>query len=334
MSGDFQLGDTIYIPFTTRAFATGIPTVLAGTPVVTGSRDANLTQFTTGITLDVSFDGVVGLNLITIVATGGNSYVSGETYTLYLTAGQVDSVSVIGEVVGHFTLEIAPVNWNRVTAPTTAVDLSGTDIQLVDTAAAVTTVNGLAANVITAASINAAAFTAAKFGADFITVTSLAPGCIVKGDQLTGLNDLAATAILSSGSALNTTGGTLDLVTDITTKTGYALTTADHQLIRDEMLPTQNATFSDIPFLFVDSTDHVTPVTGASTITITRSLDGAAFGAVSGTTVTEIGNGMYHIDASAADMNAGQIVFRIAATGGTPNAPDDAFVSIRTTGGV
>lgn len=105
MSGDFQLEDTIYIPFTTRAFATGIPTVLAGTPVVTGHRDANLTQFTTGITLAVDFDDIVGLNMITIVATAANAYAAGETYTLYLSAGTVSSVSVVGEVVGHFTLD-------------------------------------------------------------------------------------------------------------------------------------------------------------------------------------------------------------------------------------
>jgi len=136
MSGDFQLGDTIYIPFTTRAFATGVPTQLANTPVVTGSRDANTTQFTTGITLAVDFDSNTGLNMITVVATGANSYVSGETYTLYLTAGEVDSVSVIGEVVGHFTLEAAPVNWNRVAAPTTTLDLSATTIFLCDTTTA------------------------------------------------------------------------------------------------------------------------------------------------------------------------------------------------------
>ena len=107
MTGDYQLGDTIYIPFTSRAFATGIPTVLAGSPVVTGNRDASVTQFTTGITLTVSHDSIVGKNLITVVATGANAYVAGETYTLYLSAGTVATVSVVGEVVGHFTLDMS-----------------------------------------------------------------------------------------------------------------------------------------------------------------------------------------------------------------------------------
>jgi hypothetical protein len=107
MAGDYQLEDTIYIPFTTRAFATGVPTTLAGTPVVTGHRDANITQFTTGITLAADFDSIAGLNMITVVATAANGYVAGETYTLYLSAGTVGGVSVVGEVVGHFTLDMS-----------------------------------------------------------------------------------------------------------------------------------------------------------------------------------------------------------------------------------
>jgi len=107
VSGDYQLEDTLYLPFTTRAFATGIPTTLAGTPVVTGHRDANLTQFTTGITLAADFDSIGGLNMITVVATAANGYVAGETYTLYLSAGTVSSVSVVGEVVAHFTLDMS-----------------------------------------------------------------------------------------------------------------------------------------------------------------------------------------------------------------------------------
>lgn len=155
-------------------------------------------------------------------------------------------------------------------------------------------VGAMAANVLTAAAINTAAFSEPKFATAFLTAAKFAAGAI-------------------DAAALNA---------DAVDK------------IRDGLLPTQNATFDDIPFLFVDSTDDVTPVTGATGIVITRSLDGAAFGAVSGTTVTEIGFGMYHIDASAADMNAGKIVFRITASGGTPNAPHDAQVSIITGGGV
>ena len=101
---DITLAETIYIFFTTRAFATGIPTVLAGSPVVSAYEDNSATQITAGITLGVSHDSVAGLNLLTIVATGGNGFEASKDYTLVITTGTVDSVSVVGEVVGEFTI--------------------------------------------------------------------------------------------------------------------------------------------------------------------------------------------------------------------------------------
>ena len=67
---------------------------------------------------------------------------------------------------------------------------------------------------------------------------------------------------------------------------------------------------------------------------VTRSVDGGAFGAGTGTGPAEVANGIYQYDASAADMNGGTIMFRFTATTGTPAAPDDAFVFIVTGGGV
>ena len=112
---DRTLGETLYIAFTTRAFATGIPTVLAGTPVVSAYEDGSLTQITAGITLTVDFDGVVGLNMLAIVATGGNGYGTGQEYNMVITTGTVGGVSVVGEVVGQFSLGLS--------ASLTAVDL-------------------------------------------------------------------------------------------------------------------------------------------------------------------------------------------------------------------
>ena len=101
---DITLAETIYIFFTTRAFATGIPTVLAGSPVVSAYENDSVTQITAGITLGVSHDSVVGLNLLTIVATGGNGFEASKDYTLVITTGTVGGVSVVGEVVGEFTI--------------------------------------------------------------------------------------------------------------------------------------------------------------------------------------------------------------------------------------
>jgi len=113
-----------------------------------------------------------------------------------------------------------------------------------------------------------------------------------------------------------------------------AIQAAAAQTIRDEILPTQNAAFNNIEFLFVAASDHVTPVTGAGTMAVTRSIDGGAFGSGTGTGPAEVGNGIYQYDASAADMNGGIITFRFTATSGTPGAPDDVFLTIITGGGV
>lgn len=101
---DITLADTIYILFSTRAFATGIPGTLGGTPVVSAYENDSATQITAGITLGVDHDSVTGLNLLTIVATGANGYENGKDYSLIITTGTVDSVSVVGEVVGSFTI--------------------------------------------------------------------------------------------------------------------------------------------------------------------------------------------------------------------------------------
>jgi len=101
---DYTVEDTIHLAFTTRAFATGVPTVLAGTPVVSAYEAASAVQITAGITLGVDHDSVVGLNLLTIVATGANGYEAGKDYNLVITTGTVGGVSVVGEVVGTFSL--------------------------------------------------------------------------------------------------------------------------------------------------------------------------------------------------------------------------------------
>lgn len=101
--------------------------------------------------------------------------------------------------------------------------------------------------------------------------------------------------------------------------------------ILSNILPEKNAAFSDIEFLFVAASDHVTPVTGATGTAVTRSIDGGAFGSGTGT-LAEVGNGIYQYDASAADMNGTVITFRFTGTGGTPGAPDDVFLTVKTSG--
>jgi hypothetical protein len=59
-------------------------------------------------------------------------------------------------------------------------------------------------------------------------------------------------------------------------------------------------------------------------LSVTRSIDGGAFGAATGS-AAEISNGMYQFDASQADMNGDIITFRFADTGA-----DDTFLTLIT----
>ena len=97
---------TLNFKFTTRQFSTGAPFTLANTPVVkvyTGSADG--TESTAGITLAVDFDGVTGLNNVLIDLSADAFYATGADYMVVITTGTVDSVSVVGEVVAHFSIE-------------------------------------------------------------------------------------------------------------------------------------------------------------------------------------------------------------------------------------
>ena len=76
---------------------------------------------------------------------------------------------------------------------------------------------------------------------------------------------------------------------------------------------TKNTALSGFMFVMVDSDDHATPLTGL-TVTATRSLDGAAFGACANA-VAEVANGWYKIDLAAGDLNGNVVALKFTATG-------------------
>ena len=223
---DYPLEETIHFLFTTRSFATGAPTQLAGSPVLSVYEDASTTQITAGVSVGVDHDTVTGLNLGTVVATAANGYESGKSYHLVITVGTVGGVSVVGEVVGNFsinrsaalrptvagrTLDVstggeAGIDWANVGSPTTAVDLSGTDIQLADT---VTTVTNLHASAATAA-----ALATAQTDLDTITGTD--------GVTLATAQALYAPAKAGDnmGTASSVTGSVGSVVADVTIDAG------------------------------------------------------------------------------------------------------------------
>jgi len=146
---DYALGTTFDVKFNTRQFTTGAPFALAGGAIVAYADD-NVVEIAAGITLSAAFDGVVGLHNIRVVATGGNGYAAGSNYSLVLSAGTVDGVSVVGVVVAEFSIEAqsplrptvagrtldvtatgaAGVDWANIENPATANNLSATNIDV------------------------------------------------------------------------------------------------------------------------------------------------------------------------------------------------------------
>lgn len=85
----------------------------------------------------------------------------------------------------------------------------------------------------------------------------------------------------------------------------------------------KNSVLANFEFLMV-SNDHFTPKTGL-TITSERSIDGAAFEAMTNS-AAEVSDGIYKTDLSAADTNGDIITYKFSAPGA-----DDTFVTVRTT---
>lgn len=102
--GDIALGDTIDLKFTT-VNSSGVPTTLAGTPTVACYVDNGTTEITAGVTLTVDFDARTGLHNVRVVATSGNGYATGTNVQVVITAGTVSGSSVVGYVVGSFSIE-------------------------------------------------------------------------------------------------------------------------------------------------------------------------------------------------------------------------------------
>jgi len=123
--GDFRLGDTIDLKFTTRRFSTGAPYTLAGTPSVAVYVGNSTTEITAGVTLTVDFDSRTGLNHVRIVASSGNGFTTATSCQVVITSGTVDSVSVVGEIVASFSIEARSALMPATAGRTLVVDSAG-----------------------------------------------------------------------------------------------------------------------------------------------------------------------------------------------------------------
>ncbi len=361
MSADYQLGSTIYIPFTTRAFATGIPTALVS-GVVDIYEDATATPIVTNVLgLTVSLGTQPGFNMVEVVTVATSGFELGKNYTLLLDAGTVDSVSVVSEVIGQFSLDksAAAEDLANVTdglgvlkAETAAIVAdTGTDgvvlapdaitaAKIADNAIATEHIatgaisaDSLATDTITAAKIEANAIGATELATDAIGDAQIATGAIASTAFAAGAIDaaaIAANAITSSEFADGTitaakfAAGAIDAAAIATDAIDADALAADavNEIARAIGVQT-NTALSDIEFFMSLSSDHVSPATGL-TVTGERSIDAAAFTGVSGT-ITEVSDGIYQFDADAADLNGSLITFRFSS-----GTADDTFLTIKT----
>lgn len=142
--GNRKLESTLNFKFTSRRFTTGAPFTLAGTPVLSAYEADGTTEITAGITLTVDFDSRTGLNHVKVVLAAASGYEAGKDYDIVITTGTVDGVSVVGEVVGYFSIE------NRFDeVDVTQVSGSAEDIALETTLAALVTTVGTAGDGLT-----------------------------------------------------------------------------------------------------------------------------------------------------------------------------------------
>ncbi len=166
---DYPLSTTIYRYFTTSVG--GVPTTLAGTPVVSAYADNSTTEITAGITLTVDCDSRTGMHKIAIVASGANGFASGTDYALVVTTGTVGGSSVVGTVVAEFSIEKASALRPATSGRTLVVDADGladaNTVKLGPTGAGTAqTARDIGASVLVAGDLSATMKTSVQIAAD------------------------------------------------------------------------------------------------------------------------------------------------------------------------
>lgn len=101
---DIALNSTAYFTFCAYRFDTGAPAAVDSIAIQAYPNDS-ATQITSGITITQP-DSITGYYNVAVAATVANGYAAGTTYSLVITTGTVNSVSVVGTVVGEFGIRV------------------------------------------------------------------------------------------------------------------------------------------------------------------------------------------------------------------------------------
>lgn len=249
--GDFLAASSVALGFNTVSTA-GVPTTLAGTPTVAVYKNSSTTESTSGVTLTVDFDSRTGSHIVVIdTSSDGTFYAAGSDFRVELTAGTVGGTSVVGAIVGTFSIQnrtqLANVTrWNTVTVATPAT-------------AGIPEINVKNINNVSASSVTTVA--ANQGTTQPLNFTGTGASALVKGDAI-DWNSVAVTgmpmptytqptgflaATFPSGTIANTTNitaGTIATVTNLTNAATSGDFTAAMKASITAAVPTaaQNAT--------------------------------------------------------------------------------------------
>ena len=282
--GDFNTSSIIRGLFNTRT-AAGVPITLGGTPSLSVYKSNSTTESTAGVTLTVDFDSRTGLHFFAIdTSADGTFYAAGEDYRIVVTAGTVDSVSVVGHVVAVFslanrsalrpttagrTLDVtatgeAGIDWANVGSPTTTLNLSGTTIK-----------------------------TATDVETDTADIQARLPAALVSGRIDASVGAMAANALTASALATDAVGEIVDAVWDEATS-GHTTAGTTGKALTDATAPTAAAVADAVwdealsGHLAAGSTGEALNAAGAAGDPWTTTLPGAYTGSQAGKMLSDI----------------------------------------------
>jgi hypothetical protein len=103
MSNDYKIDDVIYF-FMHTLDTSNVPTDVVGFDRVV-YENSSTTEITAGFTSNSNHDSVTGLSVIEITLSAAHGYEAGKDYHVVASGGTVDSVSIVGRVIGRFSIE-------------------------------------------------------------------------------------------------------------------------------------------------------------------------------------------------------------------------------------
>lgn len=207
--GDIRVGKTIYFHFTTRQFSTGAPITSASLAISVYKNDST-TESTSGVTTTFSggFDGRAGLVSVKLdTSSDGTFYAAGNDFSLVVTGGTADSVSIVGEAVKSFSIENRSAIMSTTADRKLTVDASGRALADLDTIKTNPVANG-----------GTFTFPTNATGASTANITA---GTITTVTTLTNLPAITANWLTAAGISAGALNGKGDWMVTYTQPTGF-----------------------------------------------------------------------------------------------------------------